>query len=1160
MSGPGFVHLHTHSEFSLLDGAAQMDRLIQRAIDLNMEALALTDHGVMFGSFDFYQKCKQAGIKPIVGIEAYVTSGSHRDKTPRTEKNAYHLILLAKNETGYKNLMKLATNASVEGFYYKPRIDHDLIRQYHEGLIATTACIGSEVCVALLKDDYKKALQIAGEYREIFGADNFFIELQNHHLADQQKANEGLLSIAKDLKLGIICTNDIHYLHKEDAYAHDVLLCIGTGANVTDQNRLKYDAQEFYMKSRDEMLELFQQYPEALDNTVKIAELCNIDIEIGRAPMPAPDIPENHNAQSYLRELAEEGLIRKIGKITDTYSQRLDYEMDIIQQTGFAQYFLIVRDFAIFARRKGIYYGVRGSAAGSLTSFCVDITDIDPVDYELTFERFLNPERIQMPDIDMDFEDSRRSEVIDYVTNKYGEDHVAQIVTFGTLAAKAVLKDAARVLGMSVQEANKIATMVPSLPLHITIKKAMEINSDFKDLYDQNEQVRELVDTAMRLEGISRHSSVHAAGVVISHDPLVEYTPMHRSSQNGGLVTQYSASNLEKLGLLKMDFLGLINLAILGRTIENIRKSHGVKINVNEIPMDDARTFELLGRGETTGVFQLESSGMRRYITELKPTTVRDLAAMVALYRPGPMAHIPTFIRAKHGLEKIKYLHPWLEPVLKETYGVIVYQDQVMRIAQVIAGYTLGAADILRRAMGKKKKEEMAKQRENFLAGAKAKGVDEKTAGEIFNQIEPFAGYAFNKAHAVCYANVAYQTAYLKANYPVEYMAGLLACYIQKPDKIATCMEECSRMKLTLLPPDINLSDTDFSSENSAIRFGLTAIKNVGKSAVDVILNARRDGGNFTSLLDFCIRTSQEGTISRSTIEALIQSGAFQGIHSNRKALIEVLDQAISISSKMNRDRESGQGDLFGSDSGNVIVKDAQHLTIPNIQDYTTAEILQFERTLLGLYLSEHPLYRYVRQIKKRTRDTIERLSKKNNGATVTIAGLLSNVRPHRSKKTGKLMAYLTLEDMTGSVSVTVFPSTYEEFKDNIVKDSIVFVTGKISEQASVRDEENEERTIEIHADAITPLDTEDTQSSPQHEIHIRLNSEMINKAMNIRRLLSKEEGDDSVILHVTDQGMERKVLSGYSVKYHDDLIMNIKKITGDNFVWVEQAIEHSFF
>ncbi len=474
MSGPGFVHLHTHSEFSLLDGAAQMDRLIQRAIDLNMEALALTDHGVMFGSFDFYQKCKQAGIKPIVGIEAYVTSGSHRDKTPRTEKNAYHLILLAKNETGYKNLMKLATNASVEGFYYKPRIDHDLIRQYHEGLIATTACIGSEVCVALLKDDYKKALQIAGEYREIFGADNFFIELQNHHLADQQKANEGLLSIAKDLKLGIICTNDIHYLHKEDAYAHDVLLCIGTGANVTDQNRLKYDAQEFYMKSRDEMLELFQQYPEALDNTVKIAELCNLDIETGRAPMPAPDIPENHNAQSYLRELAEEGLIRKIGKITDTYSQRLDYEMDIIQQTGFAQYFLIVRDFAIFARRKGIYYGVRGSAAGSLTSFCVDITDIDPVDYELTFERFLNPERIQMPDIDMDFEDSRRSEVIDYVTNKYGEDHVAQIVTFGTLAAKAVLKDAARVLGMSVQEANKIATMVPSLPLHITIKKAME--------------------------------------------------------------------------------------------------------------------------------------------------------------------------------------------------------------------------------------------------------------------------------------------------------------------------------------------------------------------------------------------------------------------------------------------------------------------------------------------------------------------------------------------------------------------------------------------------------------------------------------------------------------------------------------------------------------
>jgi DNA polymerase-3 subunit alpha len=1179
MPGPGFVHLHTHSEFSLLDGAARLDKLVKRAVELNMSALALTDHGSMFGSVDFYNKCRQAGLKPIVGVEAYVAPGSHKEKTPRAEKQAYHLLLLAKNLQGYKNLLKLTTIAAVDGFYYKPRIDHKLLEQHREGLIATSACLGGEVCAALLKGDYKKARNIAAFYRDLFGAEDYYIEIQNHNLPEQIRCNEDLRKIAQELGLKVLCTNDVHYLRQEDADAHDVLLCIGTGSTVNDPDRLRYEGDQFYLKSAQEMLETFREFPEALDHTVEIAEKCDLELEFGRASLPAPGIPEGHTAQSYLRELAREGLRRRLGDAPDRYRERLEYELGIVEETGFAQYILIVRDFALFARERGIFFGVRGSAAGSLTSFCVGITDIDPVDYELTFERFLNPERAQMPDIDMDFEDARRGEVIEYVTQKYGEDHVAQIVTFGTLAARAALKDAGRALAMPIPEVNRVVAMIPTMPLHMTIEKSLEIVPEFKGLYRTDPQVRKLVDTAIRLEGLSRHASVHAAGVVISHEPLVEYTPLQRNA-DGGLVTQYVAATLEQIGLLKMDFLGLINLSILGRTVENIRRSRGIEIAVQDIPLDDPKAFDLLGRGDTTGIFQLESAGMRRYIQELKPTSVRDLAAMVALYRPGPMAHIPTFIRAKHGLEKIHYPHPLLEEVLKETYGVIVYQDQVMRIAQVIAGYTLGQADLLRRAMGKKKKEEMAKERHNFLKGAAAQGVPEKKADEIFNLIEPFAGYAFNKAHAVCYAMVAYQTAYLKANYPVEYMAALMACYIEKPDKIQSCKEECRRMGIPVLPPDVNLSGVDFAAEKDeggrmkdeekgnssfilhpsafsvpqAIRFGLAGIKNVGRAAVDVILAARAAGGPFTSLADFCKRTQEQGNVTRATVEALIQCGAFESVHCNRRALAEALDTAMQLASRAERDRRAGQGDLFGGGGANT-AHETHEVYLPDVPEYPTDQILRFEKELLGLYVSDHPLQKHRAQIEKLAPTTVDMLHDREDREEVVLGGLITNVKPFRSKKTNEPMAFFTLEDLTGrNVSVTVFPSVFKEYGSVVEQDKIVILKGRISIRERVRDDEEGERTVEILAEEIRSLSNgvNGSGSGGPKALHIRLDRTRREVLHLLRGALEQCRGEAPVYLHVPNGGVIRKVVAGLRVDPGEGLRGMVERLVGKQAVWLE--------
>jgi DNA polymerase III subunit alpha len=1172
MSSKDFVHLHCHSEFSLLDGANRLGHLVNHAAELEMPALAVTDHGVMYGVADFYSKCKGAGVQPILGVEAYVAPRNRKQREPKLDSAAYHMVLLARNLTGYQNLLKLTSIAALEGFYYKPRIDRELLEKYHEGIIATTACLGSEINSHLMRKDYESARNAAAYYRDLFGRDNYFVELQNHNLPEQIECNEHLVRIAQELGLDMIASNDVHYLKDSDADAHDILLCIGTGSTIHDKDRLKYATQEFYLKDAAQMKALFGQYKGAIENTLGIAERCHVDLEFGRCPMPSPGIPDGFTPLEYLRYLSYEGLKQKYhGNAPEHYVERLEYELGIIETTGFAQYLLIVRDFALFAANKEIFYGVRGSAAGCFISYLIGITEIDPIEYGLTFERFLNPERVQMPDVDMDFEDTRRSEVIEYVTKKYSpkqddpcEARVAQIITFGTLAARAVLKDAGKALGYPAPDVDKLCKMIPTIPVGMTIDKTMDAVAEFKNAYVRDPAARKLIDTARRLEGISRHASVHAAGVIISHEPLVNYTPLTKSA-DGGCVTQYIAGTLEKIGLLKMDFLGLINLSILGQAVRNIKKTRGIDLDPRQFPLDiehgeDTRkTYELLGNGECVGVFQLESPAMRRYISELKPTSVRDLAAMVALYRPGPMAHIPSFVRCKHGLEPIKYPHPWLKELLEETYGVIVYQDQVMRIAQIIAGYSLGQADILRRAMGKKKKEEMIKQRENFLAGAASKGVKEKDANYIFDLMEPFAGYAFNKAHAICYAFVAYQTAYLKANYPVEYMAALMACFIEKSDKLVTCMDECKRMKIPVLPPDVNRSDADFSVEGDSIRFGLAAIKNVGRAAVDVILRVRQEGGAFQNMNDFCHRVVGEGGVSRGTIEALIQCGAFADLagHGNRRALVQCLDDCLNAANKAQKDKKSGQGslaDMFGAeeDADGAIAM----VALPDVPEFPRDQLLGWERELLGLYLSDHPLQAHAATFAKRNCLKIAELSELPDRHEVMLGGIITQMKPFTSKKSGEPMAFFTLEDMTGTVSATIFPSCFAQWGENIVKDAIVLVKGKTSYRDRVRDDDDAERTVELLVDEVYSVAAGAGKAdNAVRKIVIRLDESKRGNLRFVRETIEQHRGNggaQEVYLHVP-AGEELKVVkTELLAEFTEPFRMAIERLLGRQAVWQE--------
>ena len=1128
-----FVHVHNHTEYSLLDGANRIPEMVARTKELGMDALAITDHGVMFGVMEFSMECHKQGVKPIIGVEAYVAPNGHLKKDGKEENETYHLLLLAKDLEGYRNLCKLSTIAALSGYYYKPRIDHDLLRQHSRGVIGTTTCLGSEVCQELLRGDYSRAQYLAGMYAEIFGPGNYFVELQDHRLPEQAAIRSGLLKIAKELKLPLIATNDAHYLCKTDATPHDVLLCIQTGAQVADTKRLKFQTDEFYVKSPEEMAELFGDQPSALENTALVSEMCNVELGKQQANMPDPDLPHGETPVSYLRKLAEHNLPLKIANADDTALERLNYELGVIEKTGFASYFLLVREFAQFTRDQGIYFGVRGSAAGSLVSYCLGITDIDPLQYGLTFERFLNIERIAMPDIDMDFEDARRDEVIKWVTEKYGQDHVAQIVTFGTLGAKAAIKDCGRVQGYTPQETDRICKTIPNVP-GMTLDKALKEVAEFRHMVESEQRVKALVDVARSVEGISRHCGVHAAGIVISKEPLVDHIPLYRGNENQA-ITAFEMGILEKIGLLKMDFLGLSNLTVLARAVENIRRSRGMEVDVRNLPLEDVRTFDILGRGETVGIFQLESGGMTRHIKELKPQNVRDLSAMIALYRPGPMEHIPKFIDAKFGRTPVEYLDDRMRPILEETYGIIVYQDQVLQLVRALAGFSLGKADILRRAMGKKDKKAMDSMQAEFVGGCLNRGVSKDVADKVWELLLPFAGYAFNKAHTVCYAMLAYQTAYLKANYPVEYMAALMAVYRSKEDRVVSCIEECRRMKIPVLPPDINASDIDFTIEETekganAVRFGLAAIKGVGEGCAEAIILERKGNGPFVHLFEFAERTKPCG-VNRSVLEALIKAGALESIDRNRRKLLEVLEGALSFADLTLRSRLAGQDSLFGeeADSGAP-----SYPALPECEVLDRREVLALEKEVMGIYVSDHPLRGFEGLLHQSASHSCASVPELEEGKNVKLAGVIAGLRVTITKSRGEKMATLTLEDFTGQAAITVFPATYAKFQAMLAKDAIVKVTGVVTHRE--RPGNGGEKSIEIRMEEVIPLDcvlnlTGAPVSAYAGAVLIKVYKATRAEMEELRGILARHSGDFEVQLMVMSQEGAPPQFLGFAVE-----------------------------
>ena len=1039
-----FTHLHVHTEYSLLDGMCRIPQLVSRAKELGMDSLAITDHGVMYGAIEFYLAAKEAGIKPIIGCEVYVAPNGRFSRNA-SDRNNYHLILLAKNQTGYRNLIQLTTKAHLEGFYYKPRMDKELFEQYHDGLIALSGCVGSEVPRLTLQGRLQEAKQAALWYKQTFG--DFYLEIQRHPTPELEQINQRLIPMSSELDIPLVATNDVHYINQEDASAHDLLLCIGTNSSIYDEKRMKMAGDFFYLKSPQEMAELFKDIPQALENTERIAEMCNLELEFGRLHLPEIELPEGKSADQFLTELCHQGLYQHYPQPTAEIQQRLNHELEVIKQTQFANYFLVVWDIISFAKEHNILFGVRGSAAASIVLHCLGITEVDPIENKLVFERFLNVERQEMPDIDLDFEDNRRDEVISYVAQKYGHDHVAQIITFGTLGARAAIRDVGRALGMAYSDVDRVARLVPFAP-SMTLERALSENSDLRNIYCDDATVRNLIDSARRIEGIARHASTHAAGVVISKEPLTRYVPLQPVSKGNGetaVMTQFSMDDIARIGLLKMDFLGLANLTILGKAKEIILDNRGIDIDLHHIPMDDAKTFELLSSGETAGVFQLEGAGMRRYIKELKPTSFSDISAMIALYRPGPMEHIPTFIKAKHGIEPIRYPHPALSSLLEETYGVIVYQEQVLFIVQALAGYSLGEADIFRKAMGKKIPEVMKKERHNFIAKAKKNGFSAEVAAEVFALIEPFAGYAFNKAHSVSYTLIAYQTAYLKANYPAEYMTAFLITNAGQSEKVATAVTECRRLVITVLPPDINRSQASFSIEReakgntSAIRFGLTAIKNVGHGAIEPIIAERSKGGEFKSIEDLCRRADLRG-VNKRVLESLIKAGALDSLGS-RGTLLHNTNRILSLAQREQRLRETGQSTMFD------LWGEATPAPLPSLDleaaDIPIRERLAWERELLGVYLSEHPFSSFASNMTSENTTLCGQIDAELAGQTVIVAGMVTSVR-HLFTRDRNLFASAILEDLDGSIEVMVWPNIYASTKDLWQEGNMLLVEGKV--------------------------------------------------------------------------------------------------------------------
>ena len=1032
-----FTHLHVHSEFSLLDGLGRITDLVGAAAERGFDSLALTDHGALYGAVAFWQAATSKGIKPIIGVETYVARRSMRDREGKADAQPFHLILLAKDWTGYQNLCRLVTDAHLDGYYYKPRIDREHLARYSQGLVGLSACLGGEIPKALEVDDWESARRLAGEYGDILGPGNFFLELQDHGMPEQRRLNEQLLRLGPETGLPLVVTNDLHYVHRTQSEAHDVLLCVGTGNNIDTPNRMKFETDDFWLKSAAEMAALFPDHRDAILNTRRIAEMCDVQLPLNQLRIPHFPVPDGETVESWLRKECERGLIRRYGRITPELQARLDYELRVIISMGYAGYFLIVADFVRFAREQRIQTTCRGSAPGSIVTYTLGITPVDPIEYGLPFERFLNPDRVTMPDIDVDFEDDRRDEVIAYVSRKYGSDHVAQIITFGTMLARAAIRDVGRVLGHSYGEVDRIAKAVPN-QLGIKLDEALETAPPLREQYEADTGVKRVIDFARQLEGVARNASTHAAGVVISREPLTELMPLQKATNSEALMTQYEMHAIEALGLLKFDFLGLSNLTILRHAVDLVRANRGEEIDLDAIPLDDGRTFELLASGETTGIFQLESAGMRRYIRELRPTSVYDLAAMVALYRPGPMDNIPAYIRRKHGHEPVTYLHPLLEPYLDKTYGIFVYQEDIMAAAIALGGFTGPEADTLGYAIRKKKSAVLRAQREKFVAQAAERGVRPDVIDAVFKAFEPFERYGFNKAHATCYGLIAYQTAYLKANYTVEYMTAVLTAFRSNEEKVAAAVAECRRMGIEVRPPDVHRSDVEFTVEGDAIRFGLLAVKNVGQSAIESIIAARQTGGPFRSLGDFCSRIDLR-LVNRKVLESLAWVGALSPF-GHCQQVLDALDVAIADGQAAQQQRESGMDGLFFT----AAESRRSDGPLPEVRPAPDRVRLRHEKELLGLYLSEHPMGEVAEQVGQFVNAYSGDLKDESlDGQRLVVGGIVTGVRSIITK-TKSSMAVVTLEDLQGTIEIVVFPKLYEQTAGTWQEGAILLVAGRV--------------------------------------------------------------------------------------------------------------------
>ena len=1035
-----FAHLHVHTEYSLLDGASRVKELIRRTKELGMDSVAITDHGVMYGAVRFYKEAKAQGIHPVIGCEVYLAPGMRQERVEVDGTRYYHLILLAENETGYRNLVELISLANIEGYYYKPRIDKELLRQYHEGIIALSACVAGEIPQAILRGNNERAEALIAEYVEIFGQDNFFLEIQDHGLPEEKTVNRALRELAKKYDIGLVATNDVHYVHADDSEFHDILLCVQTGRTINDPDRMRFSGPDYYLKSEEEMAALFADYPESLENTAKIAARCQVDFTFGELQLPFYPLPEHFESDdAYLRALCEERLSSRYADVTDEIRTRLDYELGVIHGMGYASYFLIVWDFINYARGHGVEVGPgRGSAAGSIVAYLLGITNIDPLRYALLFERFLNPERVSMPDIDIDFDDINRGRVISYVKERYGEDHVAQIATFGTMGAKGAIRDVGRVLEMSFSEVSAITKLVPA-ELNITLERALKESSDFRRLYDEDESVRRVIDLARRIEGLPRNISIHAAGVVIAKEPLASQVPVWVSE--GTLVTEFDKDDVEALGLLKMDFLGLRTLTIIADTVRHVRASHGIDLDVDAIPLVDEKTSQMLCDGDTGAVFQMESAGMTNLVKDLQPKGFVDLIPTVALYRPGPLGSgmVTDFIDGLHGKKEVVYMHPLLESILKETFGVVLYQEQVMQIVQVLAGFSLGQADLLRRAMGKKKHDLLMAQKEIFLQGCAKNGLETSLANHIFDLLTHFADYGFNKSHSAAYGLLAWQTAYLKAHYPVEFMAGVLTSIMDKTDKIPVYIQLCRQMGIKILPPDINSSAATFGIEDGAIRFGLAAVRNVGENAIVSMERVRAEGGKFRSLVDFCARVDMRA-VNKRALESLIKCGAFDSIGTERNQLLASLDAAMQDAARRQRDVLSGQGGLFGEETMEEVQQIAVSADVP---PSTARERLTWEKEATGFYITGHPLDDYS--------DTLSALlsigeipnTVRKDRQLVRIGGILTSTKRFTTKK-GDTMLFAELEDFSGKIEVTVFPRVFYAHVSALEPDAIIVVEGRV--------------------------------------------------------------------------------------------------------------------